>query len=73
MSEIKVAIKPGKPWGATPRERAFDLGAILLAALGSFALVAMSELKGKLAYAGVFFILIIMINFIHNYFTIRYY
>jgi phosphate transport system permease protein len=29
----------------------------------------MSELKGKLAYAGVFFILIIMINFIHNYFS----
>jgi phosphate transport system permease protein len=67
MSEIKVAVKPGKPWGATPRERGLDLGAILLAALGSFALVAMSELKGKLAYAGVFFILIIMINFIHNY------
>ena len=67
MSENKVAIKPGKPWAATPRERGLDLGAILLAALGSFALVAMSELKGKLAYAGVFFILIIMINFIHNY------
>ena len=69
MSEIKVAIKPGKPWAATPRERGVDLGAILLAALGSFALVAMSELKGKLAYAGVFFILIIMINFILNYFS----
>jgi phosphate transport system permease protein len=67
MSENKVAIKPGKPWAATPRERALDFGAILLAALGSFALVAMSELKGKLAYAGVFFILIILINFIHNY------
>ena len=67
MSENKVAIKPGKPWAATPRERGIDLGAILLAALGSFALVALTELKGKLAYAGVFFILIIMINFIHNY------
>jgi phosphate transport system permease protein len=69
MSENKVAIKPGKPWAATPRERGVDLGAILLAALGSFALVAMSELKGKLAYAGVFFILIIIINFILNYFS----
>jgi phosphate transport system permease protein len=39
----------------------------LLAALGSFVLVAISELKGKLAYAGVFFILVILINFIHNY------
>ena len=67
MSEIKVAVKPGKPWGATPRERGLDLGAILLAVVGSFVLVALSELKGKLAYAGVFFILIIMINFIHNY------
>jgi phosphate transport system permease protein len=69
MSENKVAIKPGKPWAATPRERGLDLGAILLAALGSFVLVALSELKGKLAYAGVFFILIIVINFIHNYFS----
>jgi phosphate transport system permease protein len=67
MSENKVAVKPGKPWGATPRERGLDIGAILLAAVGSFALVAMSELKGKLAYAGVFFVLIIIINFIHNY------
>ena len=69
MSENKVAIKPGKPWAATPRERSLDLGAILLAVLGSFALVAMSELKGKLAYAGTFFILIIVINFIQNYFS----
>jgi phosphate transport system permease protein len=69
MSENNVAIKPGKPWAATPRERGVVLGAISLAALGSFALVAMSELKGKLAYAGVFFILIIMINFILNYFS----
>ena len=29
----------------------------------------MSELKGKLAYAGTFFILIIVINFIQNYFS----
>jgi phosphate transport system permease protein len=69
MSENKVAVKPGKPWAATPRERALDIGAILLAAAGSFALVALSELKGKLAYAGVFFILIIVINFIQNYFS----
>ena len=69
MSENKVAVKPGKPWAATPRERGLDIGAILLAAAGSFALVALSELKGKLAYAGVFFILIIVINFIQNYFS----
>jgi phosphate transport system permease protein len=67
MSENKVAVKPGKPWAATPRERAIDVGAILLAAVGSFVFVALTELKGKLAYAGVFFILIIAINFIHNY------
>ena len=67
MSENKVAVKPGKPWASTPRERALDLGAILLAIAGSWTFVGLSELKGKLAYAGVFFILIIMINFIHNY------
>ena len=66
MINSKVAVKPGKPWAATPRERALDLGAILLAAVGSFALVALSELKGKLAYAGVFFLLIIVINFINS-------
>ena len=66
MSINKAAIKPGKPWAATPRERALDLGAILLAAAGSFVLVGISELKGKLAYAGVFFIFIILMALIHN-------
>ena len=66
MSIDKPAIKPGKPWASTPRERALDLGAILLAAVGAFVLVGISELKGKLAYAGVFFVLIILIYFIHN-------
>ena len=45
MSNIKSAVKPGKPWASTPRERALDLGAILLAAVGAFVLVGISELK----------------------------
>ena len=60
-------MKPTKPWAPTYRERLVDVGAILLAILGTFIVVGLSELKGKLAYAGVFLLLIISINFIQNY------
>ena len=67
IPEVKAKVKPTKPWAPTTRERAVDIGAILLAILGTFIAVGLSELKGKLAYAGVFLLLIISINFIQNY------
>lgn len=49
------AVKPIKPWAATPRDRAMTVTSILLAALTTFALVASTPMKGKLAYFFVFF------------------
>jgi len=67
IPEVKAKVKPTKPWAPTSRERLVDVGAILLAILGTFIAVGLSELKGKLAYAGVFLLLIISINFIQSY------
>ena len=47
---------PIKPWKATKRERLIDLSIFLLALLASYLVVAVSEMKGKLALFIVFFI-----------------
>lgn len=52
-----TAVKPIKPWRATPSQIAPSMLALLLAAFATYALVATTPLKGKLAYAGVFFLL----------------
>jgi phosphate transport system permease protein len=47
---------PLKPWKATKRERLIDLSIFLLALLASYLVVALTEMKGKLALFIVFFI-----------------
>ena len=47
---------PLKPWKATKRERLIDLSIFLLALLASYLVVAVTEMKGKLALFIVFFI-----------------
>jgi phosphate transport system permease protein len=47
---------PIKPWKATKRERLIDLSIFLLALLASYLVVALTEMKGKLALFIVFFI-----------------
>lgn len=53
MSDVAT---PQKPWAKRPKDRVRELSIFLLAALISFLFVAGTELKGKLAYALVFFI-----------------
>jgi phosphate transport system permease protein len=47
---------PIKPWKATKRERLIDFSIFLLALLASYLVVALTEMKGKLALFIVFFI-----------------
>jgi len=65
MSTVeKVATPaPRKPWAASPKDRAKTAAIIVGAALISFVLVAITPLKGKLAYAAVFFLAYIVIDF----------
>jgi phosphate transport system permease protein len=66
MSTIEKAPtpKPRKPWAATPVDRLKTAGIIALAALVSFLLVAATPLKGKLAYAVIFFFTYLIIDFV---------
>ncbi len=47
---------PIKPWKATKRERIIDLSIFALALLSSYLIVAVTEMKGKLALFVVFFL-----------------
>jgi len=50
-----ATVKPIKPWAATPRDRAMTLASLSLAAFTTFAIVAGTPMKGKIAYFFVFF------------------
>lgn len=67
MSTVIAAPKPGKPWKATPRERSIKASIYVAAALVSFALVAVTPMKGKLAYFVIFFIASVVIDFVLGY------
>jgi phosphate transport system permease protein len=67
MSTVIAAPKPGKPWTATPKERAIVVGIYLAAAVVSFVIVAVTPMKGKLAYFTLFFFASIIIDFAVNY------
>lgn len=56
--------KPGKPWKATPRQRATTFSFFALSVIASIVIVAVTPLKGKLAYIAVFFISFILIDFL---------
>jgi phosphate transport system permease protein len=55
-------VKPTKPWAATPRDRAMMAASVLLAAITTFAIVAGTPMKGKIAYFFVFFIAWLVID-----------
>lgn len=67
MSTVNEAPKPGKPWLATPKQRLVGVGTYLAAAVVSFALVAITPMKGKIAYFAVFFIASLVIDFVVSY------
>lgn len=67
MSTVIATPKPGKPWTATPQQRLITASIYLGAVLVSFALVAITPMKGKLAYFVVFFFSSLLIDFILSY------
>ena len=67
MSTVVTAPKPGKPWVATPKQRLITAGIYLAAAFASFAIVAITPMKGKLAYFTLFFFASIIIDFTASY------
>jgi len=68
MSTVIAPPKPSRPWTATPKQRAIVAGIYLAAAAVSFVLVAVTPMKGKLAYFVLFFIASIIIDFSASYF-----
>jgi phosphate transport system permease protein len=50
------APSPTRPWKASPKDRIRDLALFLFAILGTYFVVAVTPMKGKLAYFGLFFI-----------------
>lgn len=68
MSTQLIAPKPSKPWVATPKQRATTAAIYVASALISFALVAITPMKGKLAYFAVFFLASIFIDFSLSFF-----
>lgn len=67
MSTTIAPPKPGKPWTATPKQRMITAGIYLAAAFTSFGIVAVTPMKGKLAYFALFFLASIVIDFAVNY------
>ena len=67
MSTVIAPPKPGKPWVATPKQRLITVGIYLAAAFASFAIVAVTPMKGKLAYFTLFFFASIIIDFMACY------
>lgn len=69
MSTVEKVIVPvpRRPWAPSPIERSKTAVIIAGAAIFSFALVAITPLKGKLAYAAVFFVAYLVIDFIVSF------
>ena len=60
-------IRPQKPWQASPAQRALSLSVFLGALLASYILVAVTPLKGKLAYFIIFFIAFTIFDFLFHF------
>jgi len=68
MSTITTPkVKPTRPWKRTPKQQLLMAINLIGAALVSYAVVLATPMKGKLAYLAIFFIAVIVINFIENY------
>lgn len=65
MSTTITAV-PTKPWQASKRERALDTGIFLAAITASIAVVALTPMKGKLAYFTIFFIAYALLTSVFN-------
>lgn len=62
-------IKPQKPWRASSRDRTISALVLVAAVLASYIIVAITPMKGKLAYFAIFFLAFIVFDFIFHYVT----
>jgi len=53
---VQSTVKPTRPWAPSPKDRLITATSVALAILVSFIVVAATPMKGKLAYAFIFFI-----------------
>lgn len=60
-------VKPGKPWASTPQAKAREILILLGAILVDVAIVAITPLKGKLAYFFLFFFLYALFTSVEKY------
>jgi phosphate transport system permease protein len=68
MSNVVSPPKPSTPWKATPKQRLTTAGIYVAAALVSLLVVAVTPMKGKLAYFSIFFFASILIDFSLSFF-----
>jgi len=61
-------VKPTKPWAASPMDRAMTALSVLLSVLASILIVAVTPMKGKLAYFALFFLAWFIID---SFFVVR--
>ena len=64
---MSTAAVPTKPWAKSPQDRILGLTFFLAAILFSYFFVAATELKGKLAYAFIFFVAYAVITSTHSF------
>ena len=69
MSTVEKVVtpEPRRPWAPSPLDRSKTAGIIAGAALISFTLVAITPLEGKLAYAAIFFVAYLVIDFVVSF------
>ena len=64
-----VEVKPMRPWVAKPSQRLQSIGVFLLAIVIAYFVVAATPMKGKLAYAAIFFVAFTILDYLLSYFT----
>ncbi|CAB4540300.1 unannotated protein [freshwater metagenome] len=63
------APAPTRPWKASPKDRLRDVALFLFAIVGTYVVVAVTPMKGKLAYFGLFFIFYMALTAGFQWFT----
>jgi phosphate transport system permease protein len=66
---MSAIATPQKPWAKRPIDRLREIAIVLMAGLFSFGFVAVTEMKGKLAYALIFFIAYGLLSSTYSFIT----
>ncbi|CAB4335560.1 unannotated protein [freshwater metagenome] len=66
---MSTAVVPTKPWAKSPQDRVLGLSFLIAAIAFSYLFVAATEMKGKLAYALMFFIAYTLITSTFSFIT----